>query len=277
MDYIEIDVSIEPLVPFSDILVAELADLGFESFVNSEKGLQAYIQHHLFDSEKVNSLLLQYNNDDCKISFQQKNIPAQNWNAQWESSFEPIEVDGECIVRAPFHSKPDNIKYDIVIEPKMSFGTGHHETTYLMLQQLLHLPLKNKSLLDMGCGTSVLAILAAQLGANPILAIDTDEWAYENSKENCALNECSQIVVKLGNSALLQGMRFNIILANINRNVLMNDMIHYYNSLEQDGELLISGFFDVDTKMLIEHAKKLGLKMKHQQSKNNWAIIHFQK
>ena len=201
MDYIEIDVSIEPLVPFSDILVAELADLGFESFVNSERGLQAYIQHHLFDSEKVNSLLLQYNKDDCKISFQQKNIPAQNWNAQWESSFEPIEVDGECIVRAPFHSKPANIKYDIVIEPKMSFGTGHHETTYLMLQRLLHLPLKNKSLLDMGCGTSVLAILAAQLGANPILAIDTDEWAYENSKENCALNECSQIVVKLGNSS----------------------------------------------------------------------------
>lgn len=277
MDYIEVNFEIEPLHPFDDILTAELADVGFESFVNFDTGLQAFIQQGLFHSDKLNELITEYTERGCKISFKIKTIPAQNWNAAWESNFEPIDVDGICTVRAPFHTKIETAKYDIIIEPKMSFGTGHHETTFLMLQQLLEMDLKGKSLLDMGCGTSVLAILATKLNAKEVLAIDNDSWSYENSIENCALNNCSQIQVKLGDASLLGGLKFNVILANINRNILLNDMLHYYVALEEKGELLISGFFDVDAPLLIEHAQKLGFKLVKKLTKNNWALIGLQK
>ena len=277
MDYIEINFEIEPLHPYDDILTAELAELGFESFVNSEKGLQAYIQHNLFDVTKFDTLLAHYKAHDCKLAYEQKLIPAQNWNATWESNFEPIEVNGVCRVRAPFHEKNSAFTYDIVIEPKMSFGTGHHETTFMMLQQLLSLDLKNKSLLDMGCGTSVLAILASKLQAKPVHAIDNDTWSYENSIENCERNNATEIVVKLGDASLLQEQQFNFILANINRNILLNDLPLYYNSLTSEGELLISGFFLVDCPLLIEATANLGLKKKHKLVKNNWALLHFKK
>ncbi|MBL0049882.1 MAG: 50S ribosomal protein L11 methyltransferase [Bacteroidetes bacterium] len=277
MDYIEVNFELVPLHPFDDILTAELAEVGFESFVNLDTGLQAFIQKGLFDAAKLAKLLAAYAERGCKISFTKKEIPAQNWNASWESNFEPIDVDGICTVRAPFHPKTATAKYDIIIEPKMSFGTGHHETTYLMLQQLLAMNIAGKSLLDMGCGTSVLAILAAKLTAKEVLAIDNDSWSYENSLENCALNSCPQICVKLGDAALLKGHKFNIILANINRNILLNDMFHYYAALEEKGELLISGFFDVDTPLLFEHAQKLGFHLVKKITKNNWALIGLQK
>ena len=276
MDYIEVTFEITPLHPFDDILTTDLAGIGFESFINSENGLLAYIQENDFKAEKLKSLIQQYNNGECKITYEQKVIPSQNWNAAWESNFEPIEVDGICIVRAPFHQKNPSFKYDLLIEPKMSFGTGHHETTYLMLQQLLHLEVKNKAVLDMGCGTSVLALLAAKLEAKSILAIDNDSWSYENSLENCALNNCLGIEVKLGDASLLNGRSFDLILANINRNILMQDMAQYVAALNPKGELLISGFFDVDASSLIEHAKTLGLQLKQKLVKNSWALIHFQ-
>ncbi len=277
MDYIEFNFQLEPLHPFDDILTAELAELGFESFINLENGLQAFIPKDLFQVSQLLELVDTYQERSCKISYSQTNIPAQNWNATWESNFEPIDVDGICAVRAPFHAPIPFVKYDIVIEPKMSFGTGHHETTFLMLQQVLELDLAEKSILDMGCGTSVLAILAAKLAAKTILAIDNDTWSYENSLENCALNDCSRIQVKLGDAALLNELKFNFILANINRNILLQDMKHYTKALEEKGELLVSGFFDVDATLLMEEAKKLGLHFVKKLTKNNWALIRFQK
>ncbi len=276
MEYIELNFEIIPAQPFEDILTAELAELGFESFAVNDTGLLAYIQGPMFDSAKLDLLLQEFKEKDCTIRFSQKVIESQNWNATWEASFEPIDVDQSCRVRAPFHPKQKDSAYDIVIEPKMSFGTGHHETTFMMLSQLLQLPLENKSVLDMGCGTSVLAILAAMRNAHPVLAIDNDQWSYENSIENCALNNCSQIDIKLGDAALLKGLKFDYILANINRNILLNDMSHYINALEPKGELLMSGFFDVDAALLIDCAQKLGLNFVKKQTKNEWALLHFQ-
>lgn len=276
MDYIEVTFEINPLHPFDDILTTDLAAMGFESFINSDSGLLSYIQKVDFNTAALKTLIEQYNKGDCKITYEQKTIPAQNWNAAWESNFDPIDVDGICCVRAPFHEKNAGFTYDILIEPKMSFGTGHHETTYMMLHQLLQQNVKDRAVLDMGCGTSVLAILAAKLHAKSVLAIDNDSWSYENSIENCALNNCPDIAVKLGDAALLQGHKFDIILANINRNILLNDMKQYVASLAPQGEVLISGFFDVDAPALIAHAATLGLNMKQKLVKNSWALIHFQ-
>ena len=276
MDYIEINFVISPLHPYDDILTAELANIGFESFVATADGLQAYIQKDAFDLQQLDTLLDHYKKEDCKIGYQQILIPSQNWNATWESNFEPIDVDGICSVRAPFHPKQEGIKFDIIIEPKMSFGTGHHETTFMMLHQMLQLPIAGKSILDMGCGTSVLAILAAKLHAKSVLAIDNDVWSYENSIENCALNTYPEIEVKLGDAALLHDKKFDIILANINRNILLNDMSIYAAALQLDGKLLMSGFFAVDAPLIMECASKLGLKFIQQQTKNNWALLHFQ-
>jgi ribosomal protein L11 methyltransferase len=277
MDYIELNFKVKPALPFEDILTAELAELGFESFVSNENGLLAYIQYPAFDAKKLDELIADLQEKNCSVAFKQNVIKSQNWNASWESSFEPIDVLGQCRVRAPFHEKIASYSYDIVIEPKMSFGTGHHETTFMMLQQLLQLDLQNKAVLDMGCGTSVLAILAAKRKAKSVLAIDNDSWSYENSIENCVLNGCPEIEVKLGDAGLLKSNQFDLILANINRNILMQDMSIYSESLKEKGELFLSGFFDVDAELLIACAEKLKLKFKQKQSKNQWALLHFQK
>ncbi len=275
MDYIEVNLTIEPLHPFDDILTNDLAVVGYESFIAIDNGLQAFIQHADFSEEQLKSILAIYQNE-AKISYRHKLIPNQNWNAAWESNFDPIEVDGICRIRAPFHLPDTNFKFEICIEPKMSFGTGHHETTYLMLQQLLSMNVKDKIVLDMGCGTAVLAILAAKLQAKAVTAIDNDAWSYENSVENCALNNNNEIEVKLGDAALLADRKFDLIIANINRNILLQDMKSYAAALNENGDLLMSGFFDVDVPQLLEHAAALNLKFISKRVKNNWAMIQLQ-
>ena len=274
MDYIELNFDLHPLQPFDDILVAELSNLGFESFTNLDGRLQAYIQATSYQSELLQPILKQFEENACTVSFEEELIPSQNWNEAWESSFTPILVNEVCAVRAPFHDRPANAQFDIVIEPKMSFGTGHHATTYLMLSQLLSMRLQDKSVLDMGCGTAVLAILSERKMATRIVAIDNDPLSFENSIENCKLNDCKHVEVLLGDANLLGVDEFDLIIANINRNILIQDMPAYYKSLKDKGDLLMSGFFDVDVPLLIEHSEKIGFRLIQKLEKNTWAMLH---
>src|SRR5690606_39241473 len=242
--YLEYIFKVDPVQPATDILIAELGYAGFESFVENEDGVTAYIQKGEWNAHILNDVQI-VNNEEFKISFSVKEIEQVNWNAEWEKNFNPIEVDNICTVRAPFHAKPDT-KYDIVIEPKMSFGTGHHETTHMMIQHLLKLDMKDRKVLDMGCGTGILAILAEKMGARPIDAIDIDNWCYENSIENVERNNCKHITVYEGDVSLIRDRKYDVIIANINRNILLEDIPHYSKSLNKDGVLLLSGFYKDD-------------------------------
>jgi ribosomal protein L11 methyltransferase len=203
-------------------------------------------------------------------------IEQTNWNSEWEKNFNPIQVDNLVSIRAPFHENP-NLKYDIVIEPKMSFGTGHHETTHMMVQHLLDLDLTNKKVLDMGCGTGILAIFAEMKGANPIDAIDIDNWCYQNSVENVERNNCSNIDVYEGDASLLINKKYDVIIANINRNILLNDMQVYMNCLSDNGTLLLSGFYQEDITIIDAEVSKYQFKIDKIIERNNWVALKYQK
>lgn len=274
MNYIELSITVTPKEQGSDILIAHLSDLGFESFVENEEGFSAYIQEEEFSEEEVELALGDFD-DIFKISFTTKIIPQQNWNKEWESSFQPIDVDGKCYIRAPFHQKKEGYELDVIIEPKMSFGTGHHDTTQLMIRKLMLLNVKNRSLLDMGCGTGVLAIVASKLGANTITAIDIDDWSVENTRENLEKNNINNVLVHKGDAQILEGKIFHAILANINKNVLLADMGIYKRSLEKSGDLILSGFFETDIDEIKAQAEKLGLKYESKMGSGQWAALHF--
>ncbi len=273
-NYIELEFTVEPKEQGSDVLIAQLSDIGFESFIENNSGFTAYITEDSFDETQVN-IALSFCKDFFKFSYEKKIIPQQNWNKEWESNFQPIEIEGKCYIRAPFHEAKTGFIYDVIIEPKMSFGTGHHDTTQLMIGKLMSLDIKNKSLLDMGCGTGVLAIVASMMGANPITAIDIDEWSYENTIENIQKNNSTNVSVFKGDATLLKGKMFDTILANINKNILLRDMPIYFNSLETKGNLVISGFFETDINELVKRAEELGLKLEGKQVSNSWATVHF--
>ncbi|MFP4025510.1 MAG: 50S ribosomal protein L11 methyltransferase [Thiohalospira sp.] len=278
MDYIELSCQIDAINPemVTEILIAELNDIGYESYDEEDDGLKAYILEKFFDFEAVKKL--QVNNlTDCKINYSWQVIKTQNWNEVWEKSFDPITVDGQCIIKAPFHSGTPKLKYEIIIEPKMSFGTGHHETTYLMLKTMLGLDFENKTVLDMGCGTGVLAILAKLKGAKEVTAIDINEWAYINTLENIEKNKCSDIKVLQGDAALLTNQTYDIILANINRNILMSDISKYANVLKNNGILLLSGLYDRDLQMIRDEAEGNQLKYIQHKEKHSWVAAIFHK
>ncbi len=274
MKYLELDFKVEPLDPGSDILMAELGDIGCESFVENEDGLTAYIQSDLFKLENLTSLQILHN-PDYKIAYSITKVKEENWNAVWESNYEPVVIAGKCGIRAPFHPENKEVIFDLVIEPKMSFGTAHHETTSMMIELLLDEDLKNKKVLDMGCGTGVLAILAAKLGGIDIVAIDNDEWAYENSLENIVKNNEENIKVFHGDASLLTDMHFDVIIANINRNILLNDIKHYVSCLNSKGILLMSGFYEDDIPSIKEECSKYKLELERYISKNNWVGVRF--
>ncbi|MCX6296123.1 MAG: 50S ribosomal protein L11 methyltransferase [Bacteroidetes bacterium] len=274
MNYIEVAISIEPRDQGSDVLIARLSELGFESFVETDLGFLAYIQEEEYSEEEVELTIGDFQ-DLFIIAFSSKIIPKQNWNKEWESNFHPIDVVGKCYIRAPFHEKKQGYLLDIIIEPKMSFGTGHHDTTQLMIQILMLLNVKNKSLLDMGCGTGVLAIAASMLGANPITAIDIDDWSFENTIENLSKNNINNTLVHKGNAQILEGKIFHTILANINKNVLLADMSIYKKVLKKNGNLVLSGFFETDIKEIREKAEGLGFKYEERYISNKWAALHF--
>lgn len=275
MNYIQFLVKVSPLVMGREILIAELAEIGFESFVDTEDGFEAYIQETDFDESNLEQISL-LSNEEFKIVYTINKIAQQNWNEQWEKSFDPIFVDEKCMIRAPFHEKPTDNVIDIIIEPKMSFGTGHHETTYLIVSRLLNLDLTDKTVLDMGCGTGILAILAKKRNCGKVLAIDNDEWAYTNSVENCERNNVD-IEVVLGDANQIKSNKFDVIIANINRNILLRDMHFYADALNINGLLLLSGFFSIDKEVLIEEANKIGLTLTFENTKNEWTMLEFDK
>lgn len=271
--YIEYIFNVEPVQPTTDILIAELGYAGFESFVENEDGVAAYIQKNEWNKDILNEIQI-LSNKEFKIINSFKEIAQVNWNEEWEKNFEAIEVDDVCTVRAPFHPVPTS-EYDIVIEPKMSFGTGHHETTHMMIQHLLKLDLINKKVLDMGCGTGILAILAEMKGSKPIDAIDIDNWCYLNSVENVERNNCKHISVYEGDASLLEGKKYDTIIANINRNILLNDIPEYSKCLNKNGVLLLSGFYKDDILMISKKCNESGLKLSESREKNDWVALKF--
>ena len=275
MEYIEMICHPAEGEDTAEILVSLLADAGFESFTENEDGtLSAFIQASLYTPQLASRL----GSDEFAEflnSFMIRNIADQNWNAVWESQYEPVLIDGRCMVRAPFHAKPADVEYDLVIMPKMSFGTAHHETTKLMIRYLMETPVDGKSLLDMGSGTAVLAILARMRGAKPVSAYDNDEWAYNNALENVKNNNFADIEVLLGDSSLLPGKKFDIILANINRNILLNDIPVYRDSLNGGGMLIMSGFYAEDLSLIEVKAGESGMKLVSKQVENNWTAACF--
>jgi ribosomal protein L11 methyltransferase len=271
--YIGYDFKVNPLQPGTEILIAELGYAGFESFVETEEGVTAYIQKDEWNPNILDDINI-LDSDEFKIEYTFSEIEQINWNSEWEKNFDPIEVDGKCTVRAPFH--PDkNFEYEIVIEPKMSFGTGHHETTFMMLQFILENDFKGKSVLDMGCGTAVLAILAEMRGASKLDAIDIDEWCFENSLENIERNNSENISVFLGDATLLSDKKYDVIIANINRNILLNDMDTYRKCLEKGGILYLSGFYNEDLPIIKEACNNLGFTFVENKEKNKWVAAKF--
>lgn len=271
--YLGYHFTIEPKEPGTEILIAELGETAFESFVETDRGLSAYIQKDLWSDGLLDNINI-LKSGEFTISYDFEEIEQVNWNEEWEKNFEPIEVDNTCCVRAPFHEKKD-VKYDIVIEPKMSFGTGHHETTFMMIQHLLETNLEGKKTLDMGCGTAILAILAEMKGAKPIDAIDIDNWCYLNSIENAERNNCIHITVYEGDASLLAGKKYDVIIANINRNILLNDMQQYTDCLNENGQLLLSGFYEEDIPAIDSSCTGKGLTLVAKHKKNNWVALKY--
>lgn len=271
--YIAYHFTITPKEVGSDILLAELEDTAFESFEETENGLSAYVQESLLTDDILAEVSI-LDNPEFTISYEVEKIETVNWNEEWEKNFSPIEVRENCYIRAPFH-ETKNAKYEIVIEPKMSFGTGHHQTTHMMLEHLLDSDLANKKTLDMGCGTAVLAILAEMKGAKQIDAIDIDNWCYLNSLENVERNNCNQISVYEGDVSLLEDKKYDVIIANINRNILLNDMQAYAACLDKGGLLFLSGFYQEDIPVIDESCVSNGLKLEKQLEKDNWVALKY--
>lgn len=276
MEYIELNCSLPAgEIAFAEILMARLGELGFESFEETKEGLLAYIPAHDFDPAMLNMEELWP--ADIEVNYTWRAVPDENWNAVWESNFEPVTIAGRCHIRAPFHPVRSDMEFEIVIEPKMSFGTAHHETTSLMIEVLLDADLAGKNVLDMGCGTGVLAILAAMRRAAEVTAIDNDEWAYHNALENVIRNKQPGINVYQGDAGMLENMKFDVIIANINRNILLSDMQSYINCLDSGGLLLMSGFYREDLQLITEKAAALNMLYTDHRVKNNWVVAWYTK
>lgn len=275
MNYLELQLRLSP--DYADILTAELAERGFESFVETDEGLNAYILEPDFDEQAVQELITRYATKTA-IAYQVHSLEKRNWNAEWERDYEPIEVASQVRIRASFHNQDARFRYDIVINPKMSFGTGHHETTAMMLEQQLGLDFSGKSVLDVGSGTGILAILAAKMGAKAVLAFDVEEWAVENARENAELNHCPQVKVFQGTIAdVALANRYDIILANINRNVLLAEIPDYTHLLVKNGYLVISGFYENDAPDIQQKATETGLSFVNSMINWEWTSMTFQK
>lgn len=276
MKYFEVTFSVNPCnETATDILSALTAEIGFESFVECEGGMQAYIQQSLFDEEALKNIIDDFPIPETDITYTITEPEDKDWNEEWEKNFfQPIVIDNRCVIHSTFHKDYPKAEYDIVINPQMAFGTGHHETTSSILGELLDADLKGKSVLDMGCGTSILAILASMRGADPVTAIDIDDWCVNNSRDNIALNNINNITVELGDASLLEGRKpFDVIIANINRNILLNDMAAYTACMHKGSEIYMSGFYVQDIDAIRSKGESLGLKFVHYREKNNWAAV----
>ncbi|MDB9733093.1 50S ribosomal protein L11 methyltransferase [bacterium] len=266
--YIELVVTVSPLEPFRDLFIAQLGAVGFESFSETEEGFAAYI---LKEDYSASAAMEQMQWDGVTVSVKEQEIEQVNWNAEWERNFNPIEVDGRVYIRAPFHAERAGFEYAMLIEPKMSFGTGHHQTTHMMIQWLLETPSNHADVLDMGCGTGILGILAGMRGAKSVHGIDVDTWCIENTLENAQRNGVA-MTADLGGSEVLSGT-YDLILANINLNVLLADIAHYEKALRKGGSIFFSGFYEDNVPTLRAAAEALGLTFEGVKAREQWRSI----
>lgn len=282
MNYYELKFTYESPIEatiISDVLASELGEIGFESFTENEDGLQAYISDQLYNVKALVDKLKEFPLENVTIHYSEQFIESKDWNEEWEKNyFNPIRIGNECIIRASFHEPEPGYTYNIIIDPKMAFGTGNHETTFLMISEMLKLNLEGKDLLDMGCGTAVLAILAKMKKANKVVGIDIDEWAYNNALENVRLNNTEDIQVVLGGAEQIPAFgQFDIVFANINRNILLNDIRHYTSCMKPGALLFMSGFYTQDIPAIEEECKRNGLNFISHTEKNNWVAVKTQK
>ena len=278
MKYFEVTFTTQPCNETTNDVVSALAgEIGFESFVEWENGVQAYIQQNLFDKEALKEMVNEFPLPDTHITYTIQEAEDKDWNEEWEKNFfQPIVIGDRCCIHSTFHKDTPKTEYEILINPQMAFGTGHHETTSSIICELLDADLNGKNVLDMGCGTSILAILASMRGAKAVTAIDIDDWCVNNSRDNIALNNIHNIEVKWGDAALLEGHEpFDVIIANINRNILLADMSRYAACMHSGSELFMSGFYVEDIPAIQEKAESLGMTFLHHREKNNWAAVKF--
>ena len=278
MKYFEVTFTTAPCnETVNDVVSALAGEIGFESFVEWEHGVQAYVQQTLFDEEALKDMVDNFPLPDTQISYEIKEAEDKDWNEEWEKNFfQPIVIGDRCCIHSTFHKDTPQTEYEILINPQMAFGTGHHETTSSIICELLDADLQGKSVLDMGCGTSILAILASMRGADPVTAIDIDDWCVNNSRDNIELNGINNIKVELGDASLLEGRKpFDVIIANINRNILLADMDRYAACMQKGSELFMSGFYVQDIPAIREKAESLGMTFVHHREKNNWAAVKF--
>ena len=276
MKYLEFAFHTTPCTEvINDVLSAVLGEVGFESFVEQADGIAAYIQKDLYSENALKEALANFPLPDTQVEYTYQEAEDKDWNEEWEKNyFKPIRIGNECIIRASFHEAEPGYTYNIIIDPKMTFGTGNHETTYLMISEMLKLDLEGKELLDMGCGTAVLAILARLKGAKRVAAIDIDEWAYNNALENIRLNHTEDIQVALGGAEKIKEFgQFDIVFANINRNILLNDICQYTNSMKPGSILFMSGFYVEDIPAIEAECQKNGLKLDSYNERNNWVAV----
>jgi ribosomal protein L11 methyltransferase len=279
MNYIQLlcHIHADDLSLSREIVMQELADMGFESFEETPEGLAAYIPELLFKQEEIRDHVFLADFNLGKVGISYTTIKDQNWNKEWEKNFNPVLIEGKCYIRAPFHEPNSDIPYEIVMEPKMAFGTGHHETTSLMIETMFSLNFEHKKVLDMGSGTGVLGIMASKLKAKNILCIDIDEWAYNSTVENAAVNSVLNIIAAQGGVEKISEKEFDIILANINRNILLDQMPAYSKALLPQGFLLMSGIYEQDFETIKESAEKNGFRFQQKSEKNNWIAVLFVK
>ncbi len=259
-----------------DMFMELLGEIGFDSFMDTDEGFDAFCQEPLLNDEELNDIMQMEQFANVKL-LKKELIPDQDWNATWEASYEPVIINEFCRIRAPFHKVEGSYKYDLIIEPKMSFGTAHHETTSQIIELMLQSDFTGQNLLDMGSGTGVLAILAKKLGSATTVAIDNDEWAYRNALDNIRLNDENDIIVELGDASSLNDRQFDVILANINRNILLRDMKEYVKCLVDGGKIFFSGFYEEDLVLITKEAERLGLTYSNHVTKNNWTAAVFVK
>ena len=268
MDYIELTFDLSPKKPWTDILIGELAELGFESFMEDNDKLQAYIRSDDYSAERTKTFIEEFKQKNLTLHFQEKLIPRQNWNETWESDFNPVRIENKLLIRAPFHEYEEGFEHVIEIQPQMSFGTGHHQTTYLLSQVLFDLDLKNKTVLDVGTGTGILGILASKKGAKSIVGTDIEREACDNALENIARNKIENFSILEGDLDVVPNEKYNVIIANINKNVLKKHLKGYADRSKEGTVLLLSGFFETDVPELIKSAEQYDLK-------DSWAVIQF--
>jgi len=272
MTYAEVRFRVKPQKEGFEILIAQLSELPFDSFVEEAKHLKAYIKIKDLSETDIQSCQV-FSNPDFEVEYSIHDIEDVNWNQAWEDNFQPVKIAENCVIRAPFHPSFE-VEYELIIEPKMSFGTGHHETTHLILKAILDENLENKSVLDMGCGTGVLSILSEKRGADFVLAIDIDEWCFVNTLENKERNACQNIDVKQGSSEQIEG-NFDVVLANINRNILIENLDTYVQHMNNEAIIYLSGFYEKDLKSIDDKCAELGLKYVKHQLKNDWVCVKF--